>query len=641
MTKRDVAEALGKEMINSVAQAAREVAGGAGEKPTGHAKALDDLLNEVVGLQQTVNIRIFRMGSGLSAGKEEYITSMNNTDPQSLRDGGIEPLIQNACGGGEYRLSITAQGIPTKNIRVLIAGEPLPLKSERDAKAGTLPPWGVPSMLPDGRIGYNMAAPGVAQYLGLGPPQNAQSQSQSPSHISEAIMLAQFMASMNQAKQGGGGDSEEVKKLNETIAELKAANARAEADKARIESERKSDAQIAELKAQMEKMAATLTAAPKENPLLALAPTLLGVATEFMKAREAAATTQQTMITAMMASQKESSKESVELMKSIMLQPRESETDRMAKIMDIAATGMSTNMGLMQAVMNQMASMQPEGRSWWQEAVLNGIEQLGALGQMVMENRSTKRAEVEDAQLGAGEQAAGALPGNVAVEVLPPEEPSMMDAASAAAAAAQEQLGTPDMVESEARVAGVEPELTLPDFSAGAFKPIFEKIQDETADAHEVAFRVWKHATSGDRNALDWVQNPEEYTIVVLDTMARRGDLLLTAERIEEIVEAMVELYDHFAKGGTAESYLKRFSVNLNVPKNMVTVPLKKGPLYVPIPATPADEEEAEEAEPAEGGNGAAKRVAIAIAPEEIEKPKEPAVPTPSYGGAPPARGPV
>ena len=575
MTKRDEAEALGKAMLNTVAAATREAAG---EKLTGGAKALDDLLNEALGMQQSVNIRIFRQGAGISAGKEEYITSMTNTDPQMLRDGGIEPIIQNACGGGDYRLSITAQGIPTKNIRVLIAGEPLPLKSERDAKAGTLPPWGAPSLLPDGRMGYNLAMPGVAQYLGLNPQQNSQSQSPS-SHISEAIMLMQFM---NQQRQSGG-ESEETKKLQEQIAELKAANARAEADKARVESERKSDAQIAELKAQMEKMAVALTAPPKENPLLALAPTLLGVATELMKSREAAATTQMTLITTMLGSQKAASAESLELMKSIMLQPRESETDRMAKIMDIAATGMSTNMGLMQAVMNQMASMQPEGRSWWQEAVLNAVEQLGGLGQMVLETRANKRAEAEEdttERLPPGVPPAPALAG--AVEVIGPvdDEPSIQDAAAAAAAAAQEQLSTPDaeMVQGEAQVAGIaqpaKEELVLPDFSAGAFKPIFDKIQDETADAHEVAFRLWKHATSGDRQALDWVQNPEEYTIVVLDTMARRGDLLTTAERIEEIVDAMVELYDHFAKGGTAEGYLKRHSVNLTVPKNMVTVPL-------------------------------------------------------------------
>ena len=625
MAGKDEKEALGAAMQKAIGAAAREVAG---EKLTGNAKILNELIEEVVGQQQRLKLRIYRKGFGLNSGTEEFITALYNVDPETLRDGGVEPMIQQYCGGGTYRIVISAPGVQAKTITVAIAGEPLSPKADGKMAVPGLPllPGQAQPMIGPAGQGYNLG--GFNQ--------------QPQSHLSEAVMLAQFLAASRQ--KDATADTDEVKALREQLIELKAQATRAESEKARIESERRADAQIAALQTQMEKLAT-----PKEDPSAkvialvgAVGPIMLGYlqsreqATQAAAQAQAAAQQHQTnMMIAMMGTQKDASKESLDLFKTMLLTPKESETDRMRGIMDIAASSMSTTMGLSQAMINQVASMQPGERPWWQDMLMNLVESAAALGQQALESRSKKVDEADD------EPAVRQI-GPVQVQ---PALPRGVEDVAAAAAAAQQNLATPDevMPQGDESLAGVEEEqpIELPDFSAGAFKLIFEKISAEDGDTHEVAFRVWKHASSGNKDALDWVANPIEYTLVVLDTAAQQGKLLVTAERIHQVADAMLELFEHFRSGGNAAEYVQKHGLSISLPKRLVVVPLP--------PREPGEIDYEDDGEVVEGEGGEepqATNVSPLKAVEPVERvaevvpepepPKEPATPTPSFGSSPP-----
>lgn len=640
MTKKDDAEALGGALMKTFSAAVKETVGG--EKLTGNAKVLNELLEEIAGQNQSLTLHIFRKGVGVNAANEEYLTPMYNVSPEMLRETGVEPLIQGYCGGGTYRIRITASngGVPPRVIQgIVIAGEPLAPKPERDAKNMAM----MPPMMGAAGLGYNAGAPGAAQLLGL--PANYALQQQQPSNQShmQDMLLAQLMSAML-SKQQSSTDNDEMKALRAQLEELKMQKAAADADRARIESERRSDAQIAALKAEMEKLAAAASA-PKEDKVLSvigqLGPTLVA----YFKDREqmqqlqaqnqaAAAREQMNLVIAMLGTQKDASKESLELIKAVAFRPQESETDRMKSIMDIAASSMSTTMGLSQSLINQMAALQPGEKPFWQEALMNVIAAASEMGQMALESRSQKVTPpakqigpIEGRPVGEGEQPQG-----------------MLGAAAAAAAAAQESLATPPpdgmMPAEEGSVAGMQeaaqetpPE--LPDFSAGAYKLIFEKISDkQDGDVHEIAFRIWKHASSGDKAALIWVRNPEEYTFYVLDSLAQQGLLLVTAERMEEMADAMVELFEHFRSGGDAAAYVKKYALTISEPKKLVVVPLPpRQPGEVDYP----DEEGARAEQPVLKVVGEAE-VAVEPPAKAEETPKAPVVATPSFGSAPPPK---
>lgn len=639
--KDDVLKAVGKEVLKGAREGGAALAGTGigGEKLSGNAKVLNDLLDEVVAQNQVVTIMIWRKGFGVNSSTEEFIKPLYNVNPEMLRDSGLEPMIQNYCGGGTYRVLLKAPGLSSKSVSLVIAGEPLTPKPEKDLQSvlqGGQIPFGMPMPVPGG--GFNMATPGAYQYLGM--PQPGQ-QGQSQSHTTDMMLLFQMLSSMQ--KPASSSESDESKMLREQIAELKAQNARAEQEKLHLEAERKHDAQLAELNAKLEKMAT-----PKEDKLVALAPIAVAALGEFMKSRESSQAAQLAMMTAMLGTQKEASNESIKLFQSILAKPSESETDRMAKVLEIVTSSMSTTMGLTQALVNQAVAMQPGDPPWWQQAILSGIEQIGSLGQAVMESRSHKvTPKMTD--------------GNV--QVLPPSQddspPELMAAAAAAANAAQQQLATPTdgmVPQGEDAVAGMteaSQEVQLPDFSAGAFQIIFEKIQADAADSHEIAFRVWKHASSGSKEAIDWVRHPEEYTIILLDTMAQQGKLLVTAERIDEIAEAMLDLYEHFLKGGTAQTFVKRFNINLSLPKRVHVEPLAPEMAEQLEAERAAFEdrfygEEGKEAGVAEVEHPAIRAVEDAEVVEEAPKaeetepqpeaPKEPTVSTPTFGGSPPPK---
>lgn len=658
--KEEEAAALGKAMMNTVAAATRE---SMGEKLTGNAKMLNELLEEVAGQQQRLTLRIYRKGFGVNANQEEFVAPLYNVDPEMLRETGIEPMIQQYSGGGNYRIVITAPGIPMRTMAMSIAGEPLSPKPERDLRAAAggapIPPgFPFPMQGPLG-AGFNASAPGAAQYFGL-QGNYGQPATQSQSHIADFALMMQMMQGFNQKPSG---ESEELKKSNEVITELKAALARGDADKARIESERKADAQIAELKAQMEKLTA-----PKEDPyakLLAMVPLLAPVITGYFTSRDQAAQAaaqaqrdaaqaQMTMMMTMLTSQGSASERSIELFKTMMLQPKETETDRMRGIMDIATSSMSTTMGLTQAMVNQMQAMQPGERPPWMEILMTLIENASAMGQAALESRGVKMPSGDDE---VDVQNVGPVrvlkPGAAAAAIAAgDDEPqSVTDVASAAAAAAQENLSAPDengmMTAEEARVAGItgaeeEDDIELPDFSAGAFKIIFEKITAEDGDVHEIAFRIWKHASSGDKVALAWVQNPQGYTLGVLDALAQSGRLLVTAERIHEISDAMADLFVHFRRGLDAVEYVKKYSLSISLPKRLMVVPLppkQPGEVDGWEEEEEIDEQQDEQGDEEEPEGG--QVIDIRPEPEEPpapEAPKEPTQPTPSFGQAPPPR---
>jgi hypothetical protein len=131
---------------------------------------------------------------------------------------------------------------------------------------------------------------------------------------------------------------------------------------------------------------------------------------------------------------------------------------------------------------------------------------------------------------------------------------------------------------------------------------------------------VWKHATSGNVDALAWARDPEGYTAQLLLSFVQRAEMALTEERYDAIVAAMVDLFEHFSGGGTPEAYLAHYGLKLQPPKRINVVPIERSTDEEPV-------EKEEEAAPAEEPQGP---------PVVVPSPPPSTVPTPGIDRVPP-----
>jgi hypothetical protein len=181
-----------------------------------------------------------------------------------------------------------------------------------------------------------------------------------------------------------------------------------------------------------------------------------------------------------------------------------------------------------------------------------------------------------------GDHASGRVVDAEISEVEEEELPQLEEAASAAAAAARAHLEGPTPPQQLTGFVG--PSRKDSRFSSDSLVKIFGLIEDGTSSPHEIAFRIWKQATSGDAEALAWVRDPDGYTPQILLGFAQRGEMQLTEERYEAIYAAIVNLNEHFRRGGTVEAYVTHFGIKLSLPKRVHVVPVQ--------PATEAELDE-------------------------------------------------
>ncbi|MGW8180868.1 MAG: hypothetical protein ACWGQW_19225, partial [bacterium] len=101
-------------------------------------------------------------------------------------------------------------------------------------------------------------------------------------------------------------------------------------------------------------------------------------------------------------------------------------------------------------------------------------------------------------------------------------------------------------------------------------KKIFE-LAENGSDAHEIAFRIFKHQYAGFQIAKGWWVNPEGSSAMLLSTLRARNEMKITNERIIEIANAIKECRDFIGTGTDmlekAEQYREAHGIKLPMPK--------------------------------------------------------------------------
>jgi hypothetical protein len=594
MTKQaEVMAEVGKVVAKEAAkQIASELKGG---ELTGYQKELNDLINEVAARQTSVTLQIFRIDP---LGGQKYVTDLKNIPPELLSN--LHPTVKAWCGGGTYRVKILADGIKERTLPLEIEGEPLPPVNERrrDIPANAF------SVTPSGQIA---AGPGFASFLGLAP-----AGVQSPvvdSTANKAMGAMESITAMLLAKTLGNDndprarqESDELRALREMVADLKR-------DKEIAAADARHQREMAELNAKLEKLAKpaqedTIT------KVLAVLATALPAALQAKamsdqaqaQAKAAADQAQMQFLGAMIAAAKPDNTAQAELLKAALSKPDQS--DQMLKVYEAMGGMMATSVQLTQGIINQMASLQGgEQRPWWQEAALQLASAIGDIAQAAMSKSEVVKADKAE------------------VRRLGPHDEHDIDAAAQAAAAAERQLEQHDdpqeQEDQEEGFAG--PSRKDPRFLDSFFERLFSLIEG-TAPAEEIAFRLWKHASSGNQEALDWIRDPRSRTEQTIIGFLQRREMEITEERFNEVVSAIVDLHEHFRAGGTAEAYVAHYKLKIDLPRRVAVVPVERDPDAEP---------EADDTAPAAGPQP--------VEPGHVAPPPAPeVVPTPGLDRVPP-----
>jgi hypothetical protein len=590
--KEDVLKEVGKIVAKDAAkQMAAEMKGG--DQLVGAAKELNDTLNEIIAKQSTVKLQVYRVDA-YNPTIERYVSDITNINPALLLENGLEATVKAWCGGGKYRIKIQAEGIKEKTQPIEIEGEPLAPVPERMRQG--LPPN---ALLPTGSPGQYTAGPGFAGLLGFANPQpaatdTAASKAMTAMESITGILLAKTLGNADERRSSQ--ESDEMRVLREMVSDLKR-------DKEMAIAQAQHQRELAELNAKIEKLA-TVNAQPKGDDtftkILGLVATALPAVVQ-AKASSDLAQTQ--LMTAMLSMNKNDNQG--ELIKALLAKPDQS--DQMLKVYEAMGGMMGTSVQLTQGLINQMASLQGDNRPWWQDAVLQLASSIGDIAQAAMSKSETVK-QIGDAEVQDDDDAE-----------------DLDDAASAAAAAAQQQLGAPG--QPPPQLAGYTgPSRKDPRFAGDFFAKVFSLIEGNVAAAQEIAFRVWKHATSGDVEALAWARDPEGYTGQLLLSFVQRGEMSLTEDRYDAVVAAMVDLHDHFRSGGTPEAYVAHYGIKIAPPKRIQVVPIVQN-------VVDKEDKEEEDGQP----DAAAEPAPAPVAPALEAVPA--VVPTPGLDRLPPPPG--
>jgi len=588
----DIDKELAKRVVKDAAKivAAEHKAGGA--ELTGDAKAMNDALNEIVSKQLSMKIQIFRIDPFNPAADPRYVSQIDNLNAQLLIEQGLHPTIKAWCGGGKYRIKVTADGVTARERTIDIEGDPLLPMPERNK--GGLP---ANALMPTGTPGQYTAGPGFAAMLGFQNPAPAPTDSAA----TKAMSTMEGITSILLAKALGGQDerrttqeSEELTKTRELVAELRREKDLAIANAAHQK-------EMAELNAKLEKLATAQTQPRAESLLDKVLAVAIVALPEMIKSKTASDQAQMTILTTLITSGQKSDPNQAAILQALLAKP--SEHDQMLKMYEAMGSMMGTSVQLTQGIINQMASLQGGDRPWWQDLLMNLAGTVGDVAQTVM----------------------GKGPAGETIDVETEEtddKPDLEKAATAAAAAARAKLSAPA---EQPQLAGyVGPSRKDKMFMRDSFVKIFELIEDGKSSPHEIAFRVWKHASSGDTAALAWVRDPEGHTAQILLSFVQRAEMAISEERYDSIVAAMVDMSDHFRHGGTAEGYIAHYGIKVSLPKKIHVVPIQTA-TKEELEEEEAEEEEEEEEEDEE-------------TPPAVEAPEtQPeVVPTPGLDRVPP-----
>lgn len=555
--RKDTLSDVGKLVMQEAGKAvAKEMASGGTTGPLGEliplsgaAKTVSDIIDAAVQSQVPVTIQLYRTDP--MSGVDQYLGNIGGVDPNMIKHEGLEATLQRWSGGGVYKGTIRCAqlGIPDKRFsNIHIAGaplDPLPMRKpevpNNAGGGGALQQIGTPfgAPLQQGPNQY-YAGPGFASYLGFAP--LGQQAPQNPMNELLQVVLHQNKEMTDRMinQQGRGGDSEALRAL-----EKRAEDAERRAE--REQQERRHSKEMATLRKLIEE-----SRAPRENTAAEIAKAITPIAAAVLPVlitqRSEASTAMSTLYNSMIAANKNTTDQALGFMQASMAKTPVEE--RMTNMM-------GNMLGITTSMMQAMQQMQPEGPPFWQQMLGQVLETVGQVGQAAFSG-------------GGGEEPQHQLPA-MPIQVAPALVQGRTVPPAAVAAEAPEADDTEDDDDDEPSIitSKVPPRTSFDD----GFRRIFDLIEKD-GDPHDIAFRIWKHATSKNALALIWFNKAEEATFELLSAFVEREEMDIDDDRATAIADALLELHQHFSAGGTPEAYLQHYRLSNTPPKSIQINPL-------------------------------------------------------------------
>ena len=282
---------------------------------------------------------------------------------------------------------------------------------------------------------------------------------------------------------------------------------------------------------------------------------------------------------------------SVKVMELMMARP--TNEDRIAKLSEILGSNMATNVGLVGTILTTvLADKAGDDRPPWLDVLMQLIDQGGDVAKVALGGMMEEEEEEE-----AGEERRLPPPGAQQQprqqRMAPPpgaqqQQPGAQEAAMAARqriAAAQAQMEKMRQAQAQSPPAQEGQVIDIPNqppSTAGvsiqnfdsAMQTLFGMVSGDD-DPHEIAFLLWKHAASGVRSAVEWLNHGADASRFLLGALRRNDELTVTDQRIEQVGSTIQELFTYLQQGGSPEDYAKQHKIQRGMPKSTRIDPVR------------------------------------------------------------------
>ena len=564
-TAKEVAEYIGKEQLKAIKEAAKPQ--GSVEEGFVLAQDATAAIMEAASLYQEVSLNL-RRRDPLT---QQYasIQGMQSIDPNLLNHPGLDELLRNWSGGGDYEVLISAPGRKPIKVRRVLEGErlePLPSRGKGTTpgagalapSAGALPTSGIPGQA-TGPIAWQ-GTPGQPWTWSARQGSGMPAQPMDPM----MAMMLMMMQSQESRRAAPADESESLKALKAQLDEERRERAeekRRHEFEALMAANSEKVAQLTAIVQQSQQAAVAAATVTKEEKrqelLLALLPALAPIVQGFIGKSDALAG----IFAQVLAAQQASSAQNMGVLTQVMNRP--GPEDRMDRMVGTFSNLMSAQMTSMSGLL-QSGLLDKGGDSPAVQIVSQILDTAGQVAKVAFAAKMGALGGGDDGDDMKMSWEQATPPQLTSGPSAPPEPP-------------KPAAPILEVVEAEERVAGLpeasgalpvqetEGEVVVPvdengevDISAAmrsdtAFAKILDLIENG-GDLREIAVRMWRHAGAGDEQlghplAKNWVEEPVRVGQYIL------VQLRIPDERIVAVTKAIDELKAFIKAGGDPEAY--------------------------------------------------------------------------------------
>lgn len=597
--REDADAALAEEMRKGAREAGREKA--ASTDP--HSEEMQRFIDQAVQTPyQQVRIQVHRRSH--TKARPQFL-GVIDTDVSTFAHHGIMAIVKEYSGGGDYDCTVASEGCESRRVQFSIAGDPLPPAPDRErARQQAMQNQHAPQqsnlsgIFGPGQPGYGQSQPWSPQPpppspYGMQGPYGMQPQfpgmtgmPQKPDPTEKMLDMMREIYRESKAPE----EDPRLEKIEAQLEEEKRLRREAEERYRQEERDRRRDKELDELRRESERRHEEMmrrmeqNRQPQVNSSVELAKALSPLAqTVLPQMMNRGADTMKTMsgiLGSVVDSQKAAADTQARTMEVIMNRP--TEEDRMIRVSEAVSNTMSTQVGLVGTVLSQMMQEKGDEGSPWFQLGMKAIDTAGSVGQAMLGGALEEEpdeeevmqeieapASVQRRQLTAAQQAGRQARAGILRR--------QQEARQAQHQAQQQQVSGMEEPPPAVRQDAVRVDLpSISEFDT-AMQTIFTMIA-KGGDANEIAFRLWKHAASGNEEsggtvglARDWFLNPRQGTPLILGNLRARDEIVVSDERIDEITAAIERLYEFLDGGGDPKQFLAQHGLSLRMPKRVRT----------------------------------------------------------------------